>query len=164
MRHGKRLKERRVWKDTEICALKEGVDAHGLGKWKSIKEDRTFGDRLAARSTVDLKDKYRNLIKKQEHSTMKKAKCRAKQTRFRKEYVGTTRSGRPWACSETQSETPPETQSETQSNSTVGDTRVEVNDSQVEDGEAVASGRPDFFISRDILGQLAILFPNTLFD
>ncbi|XP_020552192.1 telomere repeat-binding factor 4 isoform X2 [Sesamum indicum] len=38
-----------------------GVAKHGPGKWKNILVDSEFADKLASRSNVDLKDKWRNM-------------------------------------------------------------------------------------------------------
>ena len=42
--------------------LKEGVEKFGVGHWRTILENYPFHSR---RSNVDLKDKWRNLQKKQ---------------------------------------------------------------------------------------------------
>jgi hypothetical protein len=57
---GGRLK----WSVDEENALLEGVRTHGLGSWSIILEDPRFSGRLTHRSNVDIKDKYRNLSKK----------------------------------------------------------------------------------------------------
>ncbi|XP_010242277.1 PREDICTED: telomere repeat-binding factor 4 [Nelumbo nucifera] len=49
------------WTSEEEEALRAGVDKHGVGKWKNIQRDPEFGHCLAARSNIDLKDKWRNM-------------------------------------------------------------------------------------------------------
>ncbi|KAI3943215.1 hypothetical protein MKX01_027513 [Papaver californicum] len=49
------------WTAEEEEALKAGVNKHGTGKWKNIQKDPEFGHCLAARSNIDLKDKWRNM-------------------------------------------------------------------------------------------------------
>ncbi|VVB13365.1 unnamed protein product [Arabis nemorensis] len=52
----------RKFTDDETDAFFEGVDKHGYGNWKQIKEDPDFNERLATRSTTNLKDKGRNIL------------------------------------------------------------------------------------------------------
>jgi len=49
------------WTSEEEGALKAGVEKYGAGKWRTIQKDPEFGRCLAARSNVDLKDKWRNM-------------------------------------------------------------------------------------------------------
>eukprot|EP01135_Chromosphaera_perkinsii_P012071 Nk52_evm9s2579 gene=Nk52_evmTU9s2579 len=55
---GERQK-RRVWTEDEIRNLALGLKDFGVGDWQEIKKTYEFNNR----STVDLKDKYRNLMK-----------------------------------------------------------------------------------------------------
>jgi hypothetical protein len=52
---------RRRFTDDESNAIKEGVAIYGKGKWCEIKE--LAGDRLFHRNTIQIKDRYRSLIK-----------------------------------------------------------------------------------------------------
>ncbi|KAI3973203.1 hypothetical protein MKW92_009704 [Papaver armeniacum] len=49
------------WTAEEEEALKAGVNKHGTGKWKNIQKDPEYTHILAARSNIDLKDKWRNM-------------------------------------------------------------------------------------------------------
>ncbi|KAL0380550.1 UNVERIFIED_CONTAM: Telomere repeat-binding factor 4 [Sesamum angustifolium] len=49
------------WTTEEEAALMAGVAKHGPGKWKNILVDSEFAHKLASRSNVDLKDKWRNM-------------------------------------------------------------------------------------------------------
>ncbi|KAI3895119.1 hypothetical protein MKW92_014322 [Papaver armeniacum] len=49
------------WTAEEEEALIAGINKHGAGKWKSIQNDPEFSDVLAARSNIDMKDKWRNM-------------------------------------------------------------------------------------------------------
>ncbi|KAF6152300.1 hypothetical protein GIB67_005954 [Kingdonia uniflora] len=49
------------WTSEEEEALKAGIEKHGAGKWKTIQTDPEFSNVLAARSNIDLKDKWRNM-------------------------------------------------------------------------------------------------------
>ncbi|PIA64263.1 hypothetical protein AQUCO_00100028v1 [Aquilegia coerulea] len=49
------------WTAEEEDALRAGVTKHGTGKWKNIQKDPEFSHYLAARSNIDLKDKWRNM-------------------------------------------------------------------------------------------------------
>ncbi|XP_051119316.1 single myb histone 4-like [Andrographis paniculata] len=53
------------WTVEEEEALKAGVAKHGAGKWKTIIMDSEFAEKLAGRSNVDLKDKWRNMCANQ---------------------------------------------------------------------------------------------------
>jgi len=50
------------WTSEEESALRAGVVKYGTGKWRTILKDPEFAACLAARSNVDLKDKWRNLM------------------------------------------------------------------------------------------------------
>ncbi|CAA7056621.1 unnamed protein product [Microthlaspi erraticum] len=56
-----RRKHHRAWTLSEVTTLVEGVSTHGVGKWSVIKS--RSGSRFAHRSAVDIKDKWRNLLK-----------------------------------------------------------------------------------------------------
>eukprot|EP00884_Botryococcus_braunii_P011087 jgi/Botrbrau1/19980/Bobra.0059s0094.1 len=62
----KRRRKAHRWTPEETHLLTRLVDAHGVGKWKSIKE--AGGAAFEYRTEVDLKDKWRNLNR---HSTGK---------------------------------------------------------------------------------------------
>ena len=49
---------RTKWTSDEVQELIKGVEKHGVGKWKLIMKHRKFAPH---RTTVDLKDKWRNL-------------------------------------------------------------------------------------------------------
>lgn len=55
-------RKKRFWTDDEIELLLEGVRTHGLGCWAKILSEYEFAP---GRTSVDLKDKYRNLLKLQ---------------------------------------------------------------------------------------------------
>ena len=57
---GRKIKQ--PWTDEEVEALREGVAKHGKGAWKAVlvESSHAFQDR----TTMDLKDKWRNLEKK----------------------------------------------------------------------------------------------------
>ncbi|KAL0652099.1 hypothetical protein Bca4012_094790 [Brassica carinata] len=52
---------KQMWTPKEVTALRAGVRAYGIGKWRGILSDSKFGRALKARSNVDLKDKWRNI-------------------------------------------------------------------------------------------------------
>ncbi len=53
---------RRVWwTEEEVEFLKEGVVRFGIGNWKTIRQTYPFNSR---RTNLDLRDKWRNLQKK----------------------------------------------------------------------------------------------------
>ena len=62
-------KRRKPWSTTEESALSRGIKKHGLGQWKKIQDDgELFADgrsftACGVRSNVDLKDKWRNMLK-----------------------------------------------------------------------------------------------------
>ncbi|KAI3987768.1 hypothetical protein MKX01_028502 [Papaver californicum] len=49
------------WTAEEEEALIAGINKHGAGKWKNIQKDPEYTHILAARSNIDLKDKWRNM-------------------------------------------------------------------------------------------------------
>lgn len=51
----------RAWSDEETNALLHGVTEYGEGKWKLILT--LFHDKFIRRTEVDLKDKWRNLLR-----------------------------------------------------------------------------------------------------
>lgn len=51
-----------VWSGNEEQALKNGVRLYGVGAWEVIRQDEAFAI-LKHRSGVQLKDKWRNLVK-----------------------------------------------------------------------------------------------------
>ncbi len=58
-------KRRRIqWRDEEVDALEEAVGKGFKGDWAGILKHKTFGPKFdASRTSVDLKDKWRNLEK-----------------------------------------------------------------------------------------------------
>ena len=56
-----RQKTHRPWTLAEVRALVDGVAVHGRGQWADIKA--SAGTVLATRSSVDVKDKWRNLLR-----------------------------------------------------------------------------------------------------
>ncbi|KAL6057118.1 Myblike DNA-binding domain containing protein [Balamuthia mandrillaris] len=61
--------ERLFWTDSEVENLMQGVKKYGAGNWATIRQNFTFHSR---RTTVDLKDKYRNLLRAQERERQKR--------------------------------------------------------------------------------------------
>lgn len=59
-----RVKKRRPFTEREIGALKKGVAKYGKGCWAEIKSE--YAEILRNRTTVQLKDKWRNMEKKGE--------------------------------------------------------------------------------------------------
>lgn len=53
--------QKQKWTAEEEEALHQGVQKYGAGKWKHILKDPQFSQKLASRSNIDLKDKWRNL-------------------------------------------------------------------------------------------------------
>ena len=51
----------RPWSEEEIAALEQGVVKHGEGHWKEIVADVELSFALTGRSTVNVKDKWRNM-------------------------------------------------------------------------------------------------------
>jgi len=51
-----------VWSENEEQALREGVKRYGVGSWEPIRQDKSFSV-LKHRSGVQLKDKWRNMVK-----------------------------------------------------------------------------------------------------
>jgi len=64
-RGGGRQKVHRPWTLPEVEALVEGVGHYGRGQWADIKSLESDGvaEALVSRSAVDLKDKWRNLLR-----------------------------------------------------------------------------------------------------
>ncbi|CAN7054214.1 hypothetical protein BRARA_G03142 [Brassica rapa] len=58
---GLRRKHHRAWTLTEVTTLVEGVSKYGAGKWSEIKKF-SFSSH-SHRTSVDLKDKWRNLLR-----------------------------------------------------------------------------------------------------
>ncbi|KAM7254405.1 hypothetical protein ACFE04_003785 [Oxalis oulophora] len=58
---GIRRKHHRAWTLTEVLKLVEGVSKYGAGRWSEIK--RLAFASYSHRTSVDLKDKWRNLLK-----------------------------------------------------------------------------------------------------
>ncbi|XP_041999529.1 telomeric repeat-binding factor 2-like isoform X1 [Salvia splendens] len=56
-----RRKHHRLWTISEVRKLIEGVSQYGVGRWSRIK--KLFFAASAHRTSVDLKDKWRNLLK-----------------------------------------------------------------------------------------------------
>lgn len=52
----------RIWSRAEELALQKGVQTHGVGAWEIIRQDPQF-ECLRDRTGVQLKDKWRNLVK-----------------------------------------------------------------------------------------------------
>jgi hypothetical protein len=59
-------RNRITWTAEEKEALKEGLRRYGIGGWKDILLDVHLGSLLRSRTNVDLKDKYRTMIKSRE--------------------------------------------------------------------------------------------------
>jgi len=53
--------KKRKWTEDELAAFKEALKVHGVGHWQKMKDDPRFSDRLAGRTGVNLKDKWRNM-------------------------------------------------------------------------------------------------------
>ncbi|PWA49701.1 hypothetical protein CTI12_AA480240 [Artemisia annua] len=58
---GMRRKHHRPWTLSEVVKLVEGVSRHGAGRWSEIK--RIAFPTCSHRTSVDLKDKWRNLLR-----------------------------------------------------------------------------------------------------
>ncbi|XP_026663255.2 uncharacterized protein LOC103714543 isoform X2 [Phoenix dactylifera] len=58
---GIRRKHHRLWTLSEVMKLVEGVSRYGVGRWTEIK--RLLFSSSAYRTSVDLKDKWRNLLR-----------------------------------------------------------------------------------------------------
>ena len=56
---GEGISPRILWTDEEVEALREGVAKHGKGKWKVMLVEKRHV--FQERTTLDLKDKWRNL-------------------------------------------------------------------------------------------------------
>ena len=55
---------RKFWTFDEEEAFKAGMKKHGIGNWQTILDDVKFGEVLSGRTGMNLKDKYKNMIKK----------------------------------------------------------------------------------------------------
>lgn len=65
---------RQRWQVSEVEALIRGIQKYGKGKWKLIKTDPSLNIFLQKKTAVDLKDKWRNLEKREgtdDHAKMK---------------------------------------------------------------------------------------------
>ena len=51
------------WTAAEEAALKAGIRKYGAGAWVRIRDDKEFGHFLERRTGMQLKDKWRNLLK-----------------------------------------------------------------------------------------------------
>eukprot|EP00793_Prasinoderma_coloniale_P002034 PRCOL_00002542-RA len=51
------------WTAAEEAALKAGIRKYGAGAWVRIRDDKEFGHFLSRRTGMQLKDKWRNLLK-----------------------------------------------------------------------------------------------------
>eukprot|EP00262_Sarcandra_glabra_P014483 TRINITY_DN4249_c0_g1_i1.p1 TRINITY_DN4249_c0_g1~~TRINITY_DN4249_c0_g1_i1.p1 ORF type:complete len:167 (+),score=27.63 TRINITY_DN4249_c0_g1_i1:35-502(+) len=56
-----RRKHHRLWALSEVMKLIDGVSSYGVGRWTDIK--RLFFSSSIYRTSVDLKDKWRNLLR-----------------------------------------------------------------------------------------------------
>lgn len=59
-RRGQKNLKRKRWTEEETASLRKGVEEHGTS-WKVIKAE--YSEILYDRTTVDLKDKWRNIQK-----------------------------------------------------------------------------------------------------
>ncbi|CAN0926924.1 Telomere-binding protein 1 [Linum grandiflorum] len=66
---GKR-KHQVMWTTAEVSRLIEGVEQYGIGKWTDIK--KLHSSSFAHRSPVDLRDKWRNLVKNSQDGKWKR--------------------------------------------------------------------------------------------
>ena len=64
-------KTRAPWLEEEVAALRLGVETFGEGKWAEIV--REFADVLVDRTSMDVKDKWRNLEMKRKKDEQKAA-------------------------------------------------------------------------------------------
>ncbi|CAN6478313.1 unnamed protein product [Victoria cruziana] len=71
---GTRRKHHRAWTISEVIRLVEGVSRCGAGRWSEIK--RLAFASCAYRTSVDLKDKWRNLLRASAQAPMDKASSR----------------------------------------------------------------------------------------
>ena len=55
-------KKYKAWDKEEMMMLREGVQRHGVGSWETIRQDPDF-HLLKLRTGVQIKDKWRNLVK-----------------------------------------------------------------------------------------------------
>ncbi|XP_043701133.1 uncharacterized protein LOC122651699 isoform X2 [Telopea speciosissima] len=61
VKSGMRRKHHRLWTLSEVLKLIDGVSRYGVGRWTEIK--RLLFSSSAYRTSVDLKDKWRNLLR-----------------------------------------------------------------------------------------------------
>jgi hypothetical protein len=61
------------WSPSEVQALYDGVERYGVGQWGQMKRDAQLKHELRRRSNVDLKDKWRNLLKQPDHAERARA-------------------------------------------------------------------------------------------
>ncbi|XP_042476070.1 uncharacterized protein LOC122057831 isoform X2 [Macadamia integrifolia] len=61
VKRGMRRKHHRLWTLSEVIKLIDGVSRYGVGRWTEIK--RLLFSSSAYRTSVDLKDKWRNLLR-----------------------------------------------------------------------------------------------------
>ena len=56
---------RQVWTPAEEAALKEGVAMYGhkSNRWRMISDDQQFAKRLEGRTNINLKDKWRGMVR-----------------------------------------------------------------------------------------------------
>ncbi|KAG8043996.1 hypothetical protein GUJ93_ZPchr0458g22431 [Zizania palustris] len=66
-------KTRKTWSEIQEKTLLEGVKKYGKGNWKDIK--MAYPDVFANRSTVDLKDKFRNMERNISSSSRRRVVC-----------------------------------------------------------------------------------------
>jgi len=64
--------EKKAWTQRETDALLQGVERWGKGKWSNIKDDPDYGPVLVDRTTVDIKDKYRNMVTRKKSASSTK--------------------------------------------------------------------------------------------
>ena len=67
---------RKPWTENETIQLLVGVEIYGHGEWAKIKEENR--ETFQERTSVNLKDRYRNLIKPQNSDLFKKLEHQAK--------------------------------------------------------------------------------------
>ncbi|XP_012064768.1 uncharacterized protein LOC105628060 isoform X2 [Jatropha curcas] len=79
-RRGLRKKRQRHqrWTTCEVMKLIEGVSKFGVGKWTHIK--KSLFSSSSHRTSVNLKDKWRNLLKASSNETQKRRKVEQEQT------------------------------------------------------------------------------------
>ncbi|KAK9920932.1 hypothetical protein M0R45_029469 [Rubus argutus] len=65
-----RRKHQRMWDVSEVMALVDGISEHGVGQWTRIKRLRFTSS--AYRTPIDLRDKWRNLLRSSCRKKLKK--------------------------------------------------------------------------------------------